>query len=357
MNGGWASSLVFLSWIAKVIAILADEHNNLCQVPSTTSALNVLLQKKSKFEAAKSRGVQEDQPKSTAECTPYFLDYFVSGDDVDSRFYSANKKRIFPPKGPHESKFLREVERVEASKLTPESFFELYVSRNRPVIIEGASDALFRDFPNAWTPDALMKHRYSDLPQEVAHWGCHNEKDAIMNVSGIFTSPTHAVLFIGNGITFDEIRSDPQWLLQRSYFDKLRTANVFINMSKSGRYKHFNLHLSNQGGTVPHSHSPTLNMCMFGAKRWIMVDPLYYKEGQQHEMEKIRCQYILETSPQKWFLLNASSQLDSLRVPYYDFIQEAGEAVYLPNYFTHATMDICRETVAVELKGPLVTSG
>lgn len=128
----------------------------------------------------------------------------------------------------------------------------------------------------------------------------------------------------------------------------------------------FNLHMSNQGGAIPHSHRSTLNTLMFGKKRWIMINPLDYPS----DLARVAVEQFLRASTQRspsinaptytsqeWFADEARALLRSFEVPYYDFVQSAGDAVWIPEFWMHATMDLCRWTVATELMGPFVTRG
>lgn len=290
-------------------------------------------------------------------CTPYFID---------------ERGLIPPPAGPTETGLRMEIDRISASQLTTERFFKWYVHPNRPVIISGAADALFHDFPDAWTPDALSNAAYSELKQPVITkqarvLGSSGSPDANLTIKEIFEYPSRAIMF--RSVAFGVLRQDSQSLemfapelqLQQTYFRKLReprSPNVFLNTANES--DGFNLHLSNQGGALPHSHHSTLNVCMYGAKRWILVNPFDYTSSsarEAFEMMTIVGDAAMGVTSQDWFIENATRELERLRVPYLDFVLNVGEAIYIPNFWTHATVDICRETVGVELTGHTVTSG
>jgi len=269
-----------------------------------------------------------------------------------------------PPRGPLETGLRREIERMDVTRLTPEIFFKWYVHLNRPVLISGASHDLFEGFPDQWTPGALSKSEHSDLKQPVVQQQARviDKAEDELTIKEIFDQKGRTVLF--EKYEFDVLQSEPaepqNWMYQQTYFQKLRSTNTFLNSSHGSDT--FNLHVSNQGGALPHSHSPTLNLCMYGAKRWIMVDPFEYTglnvtDGREtFEMMEVWGSAAEGATSQAWFDEKAVEDLNRLRITYYDFILKAGEAVYIPNFWTHATMDLCRETVGVELKGHLVTS-
>ena len=85
--------------------------------------------------------------------------------------------------------------------------------------------------------------------------------------------------------------------LQKEYFAKLKVTNSSL-LHPSGADRSqvadstFNLHISNQGGVLPHSHAATLNTLLFGAKRWILIDPLDYGENE----DALKVVWILSTA-------------------------------------------------------------
>merc|ERR1719356_277079 len=93
----------------------------------------------------------------------------------------------------------------------------------------------------------------------------------------------------------------------------------------------FNLHLSNRGGAIPHSHTTTLNVLFEGAKRWLLVNPLDYptteartKFEQIDKMWEQRFGGQATSEPytsQVWYRDEAEEALKTWSVPYYEFIQ------------------------------------
>merc|ERR1712232_361360 len=121
------------------------------------------------------------------------------------------------------------------------------------------------------------------------------------------------------------------------------------------------------GGAIPHSHKTTLNTCMYGAKRWILVNPMDYPSPEVRakfeQIDKMKLQRQgnvaeqEEYSSQHWYSNESAELLQSLGIPFYEFIQTRGDAIFIPDFYTHATIDLCRETLGVELMGEVVHRG
>merc|ERR1712232_690054 len=152
----------------------------------------------------------------------------------------------------------------------------------------------------------------------------------------------------------------PRNKLTKDYFNKLQNRSFLRWGNESllpSKRSTFNLHLSNQGGAIPHSHHTTLNICMYGAKRWLIVNASDFPDDnarahfeQIDKMVEQKSKKVLKNySSQDWFRKEAAELLEKLGVPYYDFVQEQGDAVFIPDFWTHATMDLCRETVGVAI--------
>eukprot|EP00747_Dinoflagellata_sp_TGD_P179371 gnl/TRDRNA2_/TRDRNA2_30079_c0_seq1.p1 gnl/TRDRNA2_/TRDRNA2_30079_c0~~gnl/TRDRNA2_/TRDRNA2_30079_c0_seq1.p1 ORF type:complete len:374 (-),score=29.62 gnl/TRDRNA2_/TRDRNA2_30079_c0_seq1:28-1149(-) len=296
--------------------------------------------------------------RSSATCTPYV-------------YHDENTKQTWSPShGPFAHAMQKPIDRVNAEDLTPGRFHEQYIKTNRPVVVSGAASNLFVDSP--WTVDDVMNDPYANIPQPVKthqlRLSAHEKTK--MTVPEIFAHPGRAVHFepvVWSSLTQEKLH--PRRMhLKKDFFAKFRNSTFLQHENlRDKRFIHrtsFNLHLSNQGGAIPHSHQSTLNVLLHGAKRWIMVNPMDYRsDADRAAFETIDDQVnqrkgtsSIRTS-QSWFMQNASDWIENLSVPYHDFVLHEGDAIFIPNFWTHGTMDLCRETIGVELMGSYVHSG
>lgn len=277
-------------------------------------------------------------------------------------------KTKFPWPGPYDNGNRREVPRVKASDLSYDRFFQEYVLPNKMVIIEGATQNIFKDAPDAWTPTALAQAPFSELLQPVVKKsGRVVDVEAYLSLPQVFAQVDKTIMF--NKSLFGELLSSSaehiplsNLLFQRQFLLKMKNDS-FLNFNGThfdSLDSSFNLHVSHQGGSLPHSHAPTMNMLFHGSKRWIMVDPMEYPDADaRYRFEKMDVwkEAAIGEHPQKWFAQEAKDMLDTLKIPYYDFVLSVGEGVYIPNMWMHGTEDLCRDTVGVELRGLLVEGG
>ena len=92
----------------------------------------------------------------------------------------------------------------------------------------------------------------------------------------------------------------------------------------------FNLHFSNNGGTLPHSHKSATNILFQGRKRWILVDPMAYGKCEDQidfELHK-SCPYVgeykqkyKENLPCKYNSTSWFKDVGTIEFEHYDFVQ------------------------------------
>ena len=61
--------------------------------------------------------------------------------------------------------------------------------------------------------------------------------------------------------------------------------------------------------------------------------------------------------PQDWFQRDVDAISKSVEVPHYDFVQEPGDMFFLPNGFTHGTMDLTPRTIGIIFRGKMTVVG
>ena len=80
-------------------------------------------------------------------------------------------------------------------------------------------------------------------------------------------------------------------------------------------------------GTHPHAHKGAINCMVYGRKRWILIPPEY-------------TDVIPEPLPSQLFMNETVPELAARNVTYFDFVQEAGEVVFVPHMWTHAVYNL-----------------
>ena len=61
--------------------------------------------------------------------------------------------------------------------------------------------------------------------------------------------------------------------------------------------------------------------------------------------------------PKDWFQRDVDAISKSVEVPHYDFVQEPGDMFFLPNGFTHGTMDLTPRTIGIIFRGKMTVVG
>merc|ERR1712227_114118 len=102
--------------------------------------------------------------------------------------------------------------------------------------------------------------------------------------------------------------------------------------------------------------------------QWVLVDPLDYPSDEIRvkfeQIDQMNAQRrMTQGKPdatyyaQDWYRHRAVDELKTLELPYYEFIQNQGDSIFIPDFWAHATVDLCHATVGVELMGVTVTGG
>eukprot|EP00971_Amphidinium_carterae_P122576 2426831-Amphidinium_carterae.1 len=145
------------------------------------------------------------------------------------------------------------------------------VAQNSPVLIESAAEDLFENV--SWTPESLLCRAGALERQGVVQNKTRlvGYKDGYMDINSLLSGDGRAVLF--QAYNFNDLDDGEAPQLQKEYFSKLKVNNSLLQPQHEATSNTFNLHISNKGGALPHSHAATLNVLLHGAKRWLLVDP------------------------------------------------------------------------------------
>ena len=100
---------------------------------------------------------------------------------------------------------------------------------------------------------------------------------------------------------------------------------------------YFTLAPMNSGGRW-HRHGLTFNAMFAGRKRWLLYDPSR-AVASQHVQKAMECSEPGKCSCTRWFSQILPS-LDESALPDADFVQSAGDILYLPHGWYHCTINI-----------------
>jgi hypothetical protein len=273
---------------------------------------------------------------------------------------------------------------VDAAALTRERFRREFVRQNAPVLIRNGAARILREGA-LWTPDggALGGGAHWRVPQAVALNASVHGNNAAMSLAAIVSAAAahahaHArtttitmaprckvvgsrlcALEDGAVVLPDQCECSA---LQHAYFGHV-DPHFWIRSSARGL---FAFKVSVRGGALPHSHMDTLNVLTFGMKRWILVRMTDFATAEArllHERHAVaqRDGNASYTRSLDWFRRQTQRSVagdwhgDSiLRQRHFDVVQSAGDVLYVPQFATHATLDICPLQMGAVLQGPLV---
>ena len=266
-----------------------------------------------------------------------------------------------------------QMSKVDAHSMTPERFHRDFVRTNTPVLITGAAAHFLDGAGSAWTPAGLLQTSHAGRLHAVAVNGRSRASDSMKsrcNLSAIFGHPGTGITLTAR-VNLRQLNSNSQSSsinpLQREYFGRVRRANPIQRDGFATCHGLFALKITVRGGVLPHSHMGTLNVLTAGAKRWVMVDPTAFGPNltrQEFERDARRNQRLGQMTPveqrynsKAWFGDWASPPAVRLALPHRDFIQRAGDALFVPQYFSHATLDLCDVQLGAIFQGPCVDDG
>ena len=243
-----------------------------------------------------------------------------------------------------------------------------YYLLNKPVLVKGAVPLLFDNHAD-WTSDYVRRHVDPDMViMANVHTGRLLNGDVNTTVPACMDMPGRCVYFKKTGFSYKmdgPVATEDTDEVRTALLAGLNRRTFAWDGPQSGMYC---IYVSSHGGALPHNHKQRFNILTEGRKRWVIVDPLAYanrtqvyelelKEdtGLHHRKNENKTWTGENTKPQEWFrdVVDAGG----LDVPHYDFVQEAGDLFFLPNKFTHATVDLTPRTLGIIFKGDITATG
>jgi len=92
-------------------------------------------------------------------------------------------------------------------------------------------------------------------------------------------------------------------------------------------------------GTLPHAHTSAINALARGRKRWaVYVGPT--PQVNRALAEESRTRYDSGSQASDWFAVECPELRRRPRIQLWEFVQEAGDLVYIPRGFSHAVVNL-----------------
>jgi hypothetical protein len=207
------------------------------------------------------------------------------------------------------------------SSITSEIFISEFVSIQRPVIIRGLGHQAAAS--SMWTKDAFAQ-RWGDhnvTVSAVPHAQSYGQASAIMPIRMFLelhmntSRPTGAYVFDSRLLeSVSDLRGDcpPPSLLQDT---RIVLSQFFVGSAATGSFPHF--------------HGHALNILVHGKKLWYIFPP-----NEAHFNVKNISKWVSEDWP-----TIAGRTLDAQRAGVAQCMQEAGDAVFVPQSWGHAVFN------------------
>lgn len=245
-------------------------------------------------------------------------------------------------------------------KVTADYIYNKYYKFNLPFLIKNAAQNLFDNYMEINTNFILNQFDLTDRTH------LNEGSGRIVNLGGeksimeclledkrcVYFRKFHFVKD-QDGVRFPSPGDNHFLRPMHRYFSSGMKDDTFLwGVNTTGTY---NLHISNRGGALPHSHSQAINILHQGAKRWILVNSRAYNKCEDQidfELHKMcpvtgvyKKRYSNGTSGCTFTSEQWINSMDTIEFKHYDFVQEAGDLVFVPMTYTHGTIDLCAPTI------------
>jgi len=258
-------------------------------------------------------------------------------------------------------------------KVTGNYIYEKYYQHNIPFLIKNAAQNMFHNYANIHTEYLLKHFNMTDKTQtNKASGRIVNLFEQNKSLEDCLLLPDRCVYFRKFHFVKDSSMDEVMWPhpdertflrpVHREFINQMKDESLMWGQNRTGT---FNVHISNRGGALPHSHSQAVNILHQGRKRWIIVRASDYgicEDQIDFELHK-ECpvtraykrlyfdrNHICTLSSEQWI-----ERLKSIDFPHYDFVQEEGDLVFVPMSSTHATLDLCWPTIGNVFMGDITT--
>ena len=252
----------------------------------------------------------------------------------------------------HEGPAHCDIDQIDASDVTGDSLFRLYVGRSTPVLVRG----LLKDWPAAhrFSREVLLAERgdvrvsVSDIPY-AEKFGGHDHANMPLSsymkaeaehrvVGGAlpwYVFRSHPIPNATEAATsFVPLRDVPTPSSIQACFDKLAPAKFRNRSNEAARQVFINAQwaLGAEGSGAPvHFHNTAWNALIYGAKKWLLYPPSHRFMSNRHI---------------KAFLDIDQASLAARGVRPRTCIQTAGDVIIVPEGWSHGVLNI-QQSVAV----------
>lgn len=217
---------------------------------------------------------------------------------------------------------------IPAGDISRDFFIEHYFNPRIPVLLKGA--ASHWELMTKWSVEYLietMGDHQCAVSQDSRPAHAKNKgslRDYFSARSGVGTL-TYT--------PFDQ--GEPQL---PGFFRDIPLPNPYFSKEDIAGFAFF--HADDNSGTLPHCHLDAFNILHKGVKRWALYDAAPDTAPQGWEMLK-RCfrEYPAGTHAKDWFA-EGLVQLGQEGVAVHECRQEAGDIVFIPEYFSHAVLNL-----------------
>ena len=245
------------------------------------------------------------------------------------------------------------------------SLFAAAVGRSEPLLIRnGAQHVLFSE---QWTADSILADPMSRNERYTVSYNMTAlSKNKNMSVTELIDDDSGVPITLTGRWSADERmrHNKPIPVLQQTYMNLVKWDKNPLLQSRKGD---FAMKITRRGGSLPHSHCDTLNVLTVGSKRWIIVIMQDYSDLRDkilYESIAIKNAALRHAVHENAYtslhwISNQSRDPSFIPHTHYDFVQRAGDVLFVPESATHTTLDICDLQIGAVLQGRCIahTSG
>ncbi len=221
------------------------------------------------------------------------------------------------------------VEVVYAADMTHEYFMAHYFEPRIPVLLKNACANW--DFMRKWSIDYLIQTQ-GDAQCVITGDSRPARADTKSSLQEYFTVHCKNAMSTFTNTPFDSTTSSlPSFLID------IPLPNPFFSQEDITVFAFF--HANGQDGTLPHVHNDAFNLLQKGVKKWVLFDaaPDSAPDGWEALKQCFR-EYPAGTHAKDWFV-KEPNQLRQQGIAVYECWQEAGDIVFIPEYFSHAILN------------------
>ena len=200
----------------------------------------------------------------------------------------------------------------------------------------------------------LIKHGLKHFPQ-LHKWNKEYIKNEFGDISCNFSFDARPVRS-KNTTTYDnyiKTLSDQSYSFTRVHYnhqtdkiiDDIDFPNPFFSKKEIDKYIFFCG--PSHSGALQHSHGPALNLMVSGKKKWILFDSTteYGARLQAYYYNK----YPSNTQWIDWFTKEYKQLKENSHVKIYEFIQEPGDIVFIPDKYNHSVFNM-KDTIGIVIE-------